>query len=120
MNMRVFYKSLLSLLGFFSVQMKAETEVNIASWGTANQSTTFDGFNRDWNAQNAVNGSSSECSHTVEQSDPWWKLDLKKTYTVNRVTITNRICQTVNCEIWINGAVIRIGNDPSDVLGNPV
>ncbi|XP_059403833.1 uncharacterized protein LOC132139476 [Carassius carassius] len=118
MNMRVFYKSLLSLLGFFSVQMKAETEVNVASWGTAVQSTTYSIF-ANWNAQNAVDGSSSYCSRTNEQSDPWWKLDLKKTYTVNRVTITNRICPTVNCEIWINGAVIRIGND-SSVLDNPV
>ncbi|XP_026099366.1 uncharacterized protein LOC113070322 [Carassius auratus] len=117
MNMRVFYKSLLSLLGFFSVQMKAETEVNVASWGTAVQSTTY-GIFANWNAQIAVDGSSSYCSRTDTESDPWWKLDLKKTYTVNRVTITNRICPTVNCEIWINGAVIRIGND-SSVLGNP-
>ncbi|XP_052405796.1 uncharacterized protein LOC127951796 [Carassius gibelio] len=116
MNMRVFYKSLLSLLGFFSVQMKAETEVNVARWGTAVQSTTFNNFG-DWHAQNAVDGSSSDCSGTDSESDPWWKLDLKKTYTVNRVTITN--IQLSCCVNWINGAVIRIGND-SSVLGNPV
>ncbi|XP_026064120.1 uncharacterized protein LOC113047075 isoform X1 [Carassius auratus] len=115
MNMRVFYKSLLSLLGFFSVQMKAETEVNVASWGTAVQSKTFNNFG----AQNAVDGSNDVCSGTKKINNPWWKLDLKKTYTVNRVTITNRICQRGNCENWINGAVIRIGND-SSVFGNPV
>ncbi|XP_059404335.1 fucolectin-like isoform X3 [Carassius carassius] len=112
MNMRVFYKSLLSLLGFFSVQMKADTEVNVARWGTAVQSTTFYG----WYAQRAVDGSGYFCSRTNEQTDPWWKLDLKNMYTVNRVTITNRLMCCVN---WINGAEIRIGND-SSVLGNPV
>ncbi|KAF4115212.1 uncharacterized protein LOC131537573 [Onychostoma macrolepis] len=117
MNMRVFYKSLLSLLGFFSVQTKAEREVNVASWGTADQSTTFYGFDRDWRAQNALDGSRYGCTCTDEQSNPWWKLDLKKTYSVNRVSITNRL---ICCENWIDGAEIRIGNDSSDVFSNPV
>uniref|UniRef100_A0A8C2CC46 Fucolectin tachylectin-4 pentraxin-1 domain-containing protein n=1 Tax=Cyprinus carpio TaxID=7962 RepID=A0A8C2CC46_CYPCA len=97
--------------------MKAETEVNVASWGTANQSTTFYGLDHDWYAQNAVDGSNYVCTRTEEQSDPWWKLDLKKMYSLNRVTITNRL---ICCENWIDGAEIRIGNDSSNVLGNPV
>ncbi|KTG06649.1 hypothetical protein cypCar_00031642 [Cyprinus carpio] len=109
-----------SFQGFFSVQTTAETEVNVARWGTAVQSTTYYTYFYGWHAQKAVDGSSSYCSRTNTQSDPWWRLDLKNMYTVNRVTITNRICGSVNCEIWINGAVIRIGNDSSNVLGNPV
>ncbi|KAL0189896.1 hypothetical protein M9458_016995, partial [Cirrhinus mrigala] len=57
------------------------------------------------------------CSHTELQSDPWWTLDLLKTYSVNRVTITNRPdC----CDGRINGTEIRVGNDSSDVFSNPV
>uniref|UniRef100_A0A671TFW9 Fucolectin tachylectin-4 pentraxin-1 domain-containing protein n=1 Tax=Sinocyclocheilus anshuiensis TaxID=1608454 RepID=A0A671TFW9_9TELE len=74
-------------------------------WGTAAQSTLF----YDWYTQNALDGLSSTCSHTTTHTDPWWKLDLMKMYSVNRVTITNRPdC----CESRINGAEIqiRIGN----------
>ncbi|XP_016345462.1 fucolectin-1-like [Sinocyclocheilus anshuiensis] len=113
MNMRTFYKSLLLLLGFFSVQAKAGTEVNVARWGTAAQSTLF----YDWYTQNALDGLSSTCSHTTTHTDPWWKLDLMKMYSVNRVTITNRPdC----CESRINGAEIRVGSVSSDVFSNPV
>ncbi|KAL0189903.1 hypothetical protein M9458_017002, partial [Cirrhinus mrigala] len=57
------------------------------------------------------------CTHTASQSDPWWKVDLLKTYSVNRVTITNRPdC----CDTRINGAEIRVGNAALDVFSNPV
>uniref|UniRef100_A0A673IGD6 Fucolectin tachylectin-4 pentraxin-1 domain-containing protein n=1 Tax=Sinocyclocheilus rhinocerous TaxID=307959 RepID=A0A673IGD6_9TELE len=83
------------------------------TWGTANQSTLY----YTWYAQNALDRLNSTCTHTDLQSDPWWKLDLLKTYSVNRVTITNRPdC----CEYRINGAEIRIGNNSSDVFSNPV
>uniref|UniRef100_A0A672KLF2 Fucolectin tachylectin-4 pentraxin-1 domain-containing protein n=1 Tax=Sinocyclocheilus grahami TaxID=75366 RepID=A0A672KLF2_SINGR len=88
-------------------------EVNIATWGTPVQSTLA--YN--WYAQNALDGLSSTCTHTDAQSDPWWKLDLLKTYSVNSVTITNRLdC----CSTRINGAEIRIGNNSLDVFSNPV
>ncbi|KAF4111662.1 hypothetical protein G5714_008693 [Onychostoma macrolepis] len=114
MNMNVFYKSLLFLLGFFSVQTKAGTEVNVAGWGTADQSTTY----TTCYAQKALDRLRSTCSRTVTQSDPWWKLDLMKTYSVNRVTITNSLQDC--CYRWINGAEIRIGNHSSDVFRNPL
>ncbi|XP_073693718.1 uncharacterized protein [Garra rufa] len=110
--MRV-YKSLLFLQGFFSVQTKAGKEVNVAKWGKATQSTTA-GY---WYPQNALEGNNLTCSHTATQTDPWWKLDLTKTYSVNRVTITNRLdC----CDTRINGAEIRVGNVAYDVFSNPV
>ncbi|XP_016379928.1 uncharacterized protein LOC107717630 [Sinocyclocheilus rhinocerous] len=113
-NMKVVYSSLSLLLGFFSVQMKANgTEVNTAGWGTANQSTTY----KNSYAQYALDGKNSSCTHTDLQSDPWWTLDLLKAYSVNRVTITNRRdC----CSNRINGAEIRVGNDSSDVFSNPI
>uniref|UniRef100_A0A673HHT5 Fucolectin tachylectin-4 pentraxin-1 domain-containing protein n=1 Tax=Sinocyclocheilus rhinocerous TaxID=307959 RepID=A0A673HHT5_9TELE len=87
--------------------------VNVAAWGTAVHSSD----SSDWYAPNALDGLSYTCTHTTTQTDPWWKLDLMKTYGVNRVTITNRAgC----CESRIDGAEIRIGNKPSDLLSNPV
>ncbi|NP_001108054.1 uncharacterized protein LOC793213 precursor [Danio rerio] len=114
MNMRLFYRSLPLLLGFLSVQTSAAgTEVNIAGWGTATQSTIYmDGL-----PVNALNGISPPCTHTIVQTLPWWRLDLQKSYSVNRVSITNRLdC----CSERINGAEIRIGDVPSDVFSNPV
>ncbi|XP_050970700.1 fucolectin-1-like isoform X1 [Labeo rohita] len=112
MNKREF-KSLLFLLGFFSVQTKAGREVNMATWGRASQSSLY----RNWHAQNALDGRNYTCSHTASQSDPWWTLDLLKSYSVSRVTITNRLdC----CEQRIKGAEIRVGNDSTNVFSNPV
>ncbi|XP_043100880.1 uncharacterized protein LOC122349023 [Puntigrus tetrazona] len=106
MKMRVFYKSLLFLL----VWTKTGGEVNIATQGTADQSTTHIA----WYATNALDGLNSTCTHTELQSNPWWRLDLKTTYRVYRVTITNRPdC----CAERINGAEIRVG---SDLFNNPV
>ncbi|XP_043101298.1 uncharacterized protein LOC122349350 [Puntigrus tetrazona] len=87
--------------------------VNVATLGTANQSTLA--YN--WYATNALDGLNSTCTHTELQSDPWWSLDLMKTYSVNRVTLTNRpLC----CGDRLNGAEIRIGNNSLDLFSNPV
>ncbi|XP_039505386.1 uncharacterized protein LOC120461288 [Pimephales promelas] len=114
MNMRVFFKSLSLLLGFFPLQMKAdEKEVNAAGWGTASHSSFFG----NWYPQNAQDGRPGTCTHTQTQSTPWWKLDLLKVYSVNRVVITNRPdC----CSERINGAEIRVGNDSSNFSSNPL
>ncbi|XP_052417059.1 fucolectin-like [Carassius gibelio] len=107
--MRVFYKSLLFLL----VQTKTEIEVNVAAWGKADQSTTYENCD----AQRALDGINYTFTHTEEKSNPWWKLDLTKTYSVNRVTITNRLdC----CSYRIDGAEIRVGNESSDLNRNPI
>ncbi|XP_048039126.1 uncharacterized protein LOC125263968 [Megalobrama amblycephala] len=113
--MRVFFRSLALLLGFFSVQMKAdEKEVNAAGWGSAIQSTTH---SDPWSAPYALDQRPSTCTHTLVQSNPIWKLDLLKVYSVTRVAITNRPdC----CGERINGAEIRIGNVSSDVFSNPI
>uniref|UniRef100_A0A671P4T6 Fucolectin tachylectin-4 pentraxin-1 domain-containing protein n=1 Tax=Sinocyclocheilus anshuiensis TaxID=1608454 RepID=A0A671P4T6_9TELE len=87
--------------------------INVATLGRANQSTLA--YN--WYAQKALDGKNSTCTHTTTQTDPWWKLDLMKTYSVNRATITNRPdC----CESRINEAEIRIGNNSSHLFSNPV
>uniref|UniRef100_A0A8C2C0B2 Fucolectin tachylectin-4 pentraxin-1 domain-containing protein n=1 Tax=Cyprinus carpio TaxID=7962 RepID=A0A8C2C0B2_CYPCA len=104
---------ILILKAFLDAARVPGGELNIAAWGTADQSTTYSIAY----AQIALDGLSNTCSSTTRQNDPWWKLDLMKTYSVNRVTITNRPdC----CESWINGAEIRVGNVSTNVSSNPV
>uniref|UniRef100_A0A8C1S277 Fucolectin tachylectin-4 pentraxin-1 domain-containing protein n=1 Tax=Cyprinus carpio TaxID=7962 RepID=A0A8C1S277_CYPCA len=112
MNKRDFYKSLWFLLGKFFFE---HVPVNVATWGTADLSILY----HDWYAQNALDGSIYTCSSTPWQTDPWWKLDLMKTYSVNRVTITSKPDCT-SCESWLNGAEIRIGNVSLNVSSNPI
>lgn len=54
----------------------------------------------------ALDGLLNSWTHTNEETNPWWRVDLLKVYRVNRVTITNRPSNADR----INGAVIRIGN----------
>ncbi|XP_067300859.1 uncharacterized protein [Pseudorasbora parva] len=99
--------------GVFLAQIKAdEIEVNAAGWGTPSQSSLY----YDWYPQKALDMNPSTCMHTMIQTNPWWRLDLLKVYTVNRVVLTNR-------NTWserINGAEIRVGNVSSDVVSNPI
>ncbi|XP_051755484.1 fucolectin-1-like [Ctenopharyngodon idella] len=82
---------------------------NLALRRNVTQSSTY-GL---WFAERAVDGnpglvkSWSACSSTTNQTNPWWRLDLRDTYRVTRVIITN-----INecCAERINGAEIRIGN----------
>ncbi|XP_073668795.1 uncharacterized protein [Paramisgurnus dabryanus] len=83
---------------------------NIALGANAVQSSTFDQFA---DANHAVDGNREpiytrgSCSHTAGEENPWWRVDLKSVYSINRVTITNRgDC----CPERIIGAQIRIGN----------
>ncbi|XP_040263665.1 uncharacterized protein LOC120979167 isoform X2 [Bufo bufo] len=58
-----------------------------------------------------------ECTHTRKELRPWWNLDLKSSYRISSVAITNRRdC----CQERINGAEIRIGNSAENGgIGNP-
>ncbi|XP_073533090.1 uncharacterized protein [Phyllobates terribilis] len=71
--------------------------------------------------QNAIDGNkntsfySSSCAHTDQAKNPWWKLDLKQTYKISNVVLTNRMdC----CKERLLGAEVRIGNSPDN--NNPV
>ncbi|XP_067282034.1 fucolectin-like [Pseudorasbora parva] len=82
---------------------------NLALGAPAFQSSTYDNLG----AQNAVDGNRNSilefesCSHTNEDKNSWWRVDLLDVYAVTRVSITNRgDC----CAVRIYGAEIRIGN----------
>uniref|UniRef100_A0A8C1UPW2 Fucolectin tachylectin-4 pentraxin-1 domain-containing protein n=1 Tax=Cyprinus carpio TaxID=7962 RepID=A0A8C1UPW2_CYPCA len=77
-------------------------EENAALWGKPSQSSTYAGSG----PKMALDGLLNSWTHTNEETNPWWRVDLLKVYRVNRVTITNR----PSFADRINGAVIRIGN----------
>uniref|UniRef100_A0A3P9Q9R8 Si:ch211-215k15.4 n=1 Tax=Poecilia reticulata TaxID=8081 RepID=A0A3P9Q9R8_POERE len=104
---------LFHLLLFFPMY-STQNYKNVALRGKATQARRYIG---EWDifgaASNAIDGNTNSvfrdgsCSHTEQQSNPWWRVDLLDSYVVTRVIITNREdC----CEERINGAEIRIGN----------
>ncbi|XP_062322161.1 uncharacterized protein LOC134023818 [Osmerus eperlanus] len=83
---------------------------NASTGGIAAQSSQWD---KDGAASNAIDQdrknmyTSGSCSHTKAEIDPWWQVDLKKTYNVTFVTVTNRgDC----CSERISGAEIHVGH----------
>uniref|UniRef100_A0A8C2CGN6 F5/8 type C domain-containing protein n=1 Tax=Cyprinus carpio TaxID=7962 RepID=A0A8C2CGN6_CYPCA len=82
---------------------------NLAVDGAATQSSTFPG----WFAEKAIDSNrglqqlNTGCSSTLNETNPWWRLDLRKVYRISEVVITYR--QNC-CTELINGTEIRIGN----------
>uniref|UniRef100_A0AAX7SJC3 Fucolectin tachylectin-4 pentraxin-1 domain-containing protein n=1 Tax=Astatotilapia calliptera TaxID=8154 RepID=A0AAX7SJC3_ASTCA len=89
------------------------SETNVARLGQVSQSSKY-GNAKPENAidgNRASNFNQGSCACTNNNLNPWWRLDLLKTYKINTVTITNRQdC----CPERINGAEIRIGNSLND------
>ncbi|XP_042279125.1 fucolectin-7-like [Thunnus maccoyii] len=118
-------RSVLLLLLFLGT-CSASTYKNVALRGKATQSYRYQGS--PWYvfgaASNAIDGNresdymAGSCSHTIPQTNPWWRVDLMESYVVTSVIITNRgDC----CADRINGAVIHIGNSLQDNgAANPV
>ncbi len=83
---------------------------NLAVDGATTQSSTSTG---NWFSERAIDGNRglqqmlTGCSSTLNETNPWWRLDLRHIYRVSEVVITNR---NDCCAERINGAEIRIGN----------
>ncbi|KAF4115220.1 hypothetical protein G5714_002709 [Onychostoma macrolepis] len=93
---------------------------NRAIGGATIQSST----SQNWFAEKAVDGNRglqqlyTGCSSTLNEADPWWRLDLHDVYRVNKVVVTNR---NDCCAEQINGAEIRIGNSlENNGINNPI
>ncbi|XP_035862258.1 fucolectin-1-like [Sander lucioperca] len=116
--MKLYVFLLLLLLETCSVS----TYENVALRGKATQSDRYE--HAFGSAEAAIDGNresgfhSGSCTHTDEESNPWWRVDLLESYIVTSVIITNRgDC----CELRINGAEIRIGNSlENNGASNPV
>ena len=93
---------------------------NVARGGQVAQSSLYG----QGNPERAIDGnlandwSQKSCAHTNKETNPWWRVDLQKTYKVHSVKITNRKdC----CSERINGAEIHIGNSLNhNGNGNPM
>nr|XP_024002669.1 fucolectin-4-like [Salvelinus alpinus] len=93
--------------------------LNVALKGVASQSSP-NGYG---NAHNAVDGNRESnyhkrsCTHTEQETNPWWRVDLLDLYRVTAVSITNR--GDVVPE-RLDGAEIRIGNSQeNNGINNP-
>uniref|UniRef100_A0A8C7VAN2 Fucolectin tachylectin-4 pentraxin-1 domain-containing protein n=1 Tax=Oncorhynchus mykiss TaxID=8022 RepID=A0A8C7VAN2_ONCMY len=92
--------------------------VYVALGGKAAQSSTFYGGTAKRSLDGIWNSTYEDhsCSHTLGETNPWWRVDLPETYQVPSVTITNRDTSAER----INGAEIRIGNSlENDGNSNP-
>ncbi|ROL45907.1 Fucolectin-5 [Anabarilius grahami] len=107
------------------VAMIQSEGINVAPNGRATQSSVNQGSTACLSlAQNAIDGNrqydlfKGSCTQTNTESDPWWRLDLVKTYTIATVALTNRgDC----CAEQLNGAVVHIGDSlESEGRANPV
>uniref|UniRef100_A0AAZ1XKW8 Fucolectin tachylectin-4 pentraxin-1 domain-containing protein n=1 Tax=Oreochromis aureus TaxID=47969 RepID=A0AAZ1XKW8_OREAU len=102
------------VLNLCEVEVYYATESNTKekkkSIGEATQSSTLSFAT----ASKAIDGrrisfySNGFCSHTAEdETDPWWRVDLQRSFTITAVKVTNRgDC----CAERLDGAEIRIGN----------
>ncbi|KAM9353560.1 uncharacterized protein ABDE67_005946 [Symphorus nematophorus] len=87
---------------------RAPTGENLALQGKATQSSLYE-FGFAYNAIDGNHGSNWEhgsCTHTSNDINPWWRLDLRKTHKVFSVKIRNIDADPER----LNGAEIRIGD----------
>uniref|UniRef100_A0A803J4A7 Fucolectin uncharacterized LOC100491211 n=1 Tax=Xenopus tropicalis TaxID=8364 RepID=A0A803J4A7_XENTR len=94
--------------------------VNLARSGEAKQSSDYN-HALVLTAGRAIDGvkltdlHQGPCTHTNNEYQPWWQLDLKKRYKVKSVIVVNRgDC----CSERLKGAEIRVGDSPTN--NNPV
>ncbi|XP_067300745.1 fucolectin-1-like [Pseudorasbora parva] len=77
------------------------------------KATTQSSTSGDWFAQKAIDGNRglqqvhTGCSSTLNETNPWWRLDLHDVYRVSKVVVTNR---NDCCAEQLDGLEIHIGN----------
>ncbi|XP_027874573.1 fucolectin-1-like [Xiphophorus couchianus] len=72
----------------------------------ASQSSTYSSLGIFYTADKAFNGDRSSCSHTLQQNNSWWRIDLKAVYNISCMSIYNKPGYNTD----ISGAKIYIGN----------
>ena len=87
----------IELYGEAKVLSLAEVEVfshktNLALTGAATQSSLHGSSGPDLAIDGILNGvhNAGSVSHTQEQTDPWWELDLGAAFAIDQITIWNR------------------------------
>uniref|UniRef100_A0A3B3ZRQ7 Fucolectin tachylectin-4 pentraxin-1 domain-containing protein n=1 Tax=Periophthalmus magnuspinnatus TaxID=409849 RepID=A0A3B3ZRQ7_9GOBI len=88
---------------------KNSSKPNVAVKGQAVQSSTLypAAANRAIDGRRDTYYTESSCSHTQEETAPWWRVDLGQIFVVSTIKVTNRgDC----CPERLDGAQIHIGN----------
>ncbi|CAB1345504.1 unnamed protein product, partial [Coregonus sp. 'balchen'] len=106
--------------GIFLLFLKVSVQIdNLALKGVATQSS-LNGYGK---AHNAIDGNresnyfKGSCTHTTQETNPWWRVDLLDVYRVTAVTITNRGYVVPE---RLDGAEIHIGNSlKNNGINNP-
>ncbi|KAM9322257.1 uncharacterized protein KZ484_020455 [Pholidichthys leucotaenia] len=103
-------------------RLKSPRAENVALRGKATQSSRLD--HTCASAHGAIDGNRDayffhgSCTHTNEEANPWWRVDLLESYIVTSVTVTNRGDHRPD---RLNGAEIHIGNSiQENGFANPV
>ncbi|KAJ8007599.1 hypothetical protein DPEC_G00095700 [Dallia pectoralis] len=115
----VFIPGRAKALTLCEVEVYGSPSLNLALNGVAAQSSQFGIYK----ASVAIDGDrtsdfpTGSCSHTEEETNPWWRVVLSTVYRVSTVSLTNRKdC----CSERLDGAEIRIGNSlENNGLNNP-
>ena len=86
-----------------------ETNVALASAGAkAAQSSTQFNSAHNFGASTAIDGQhtgeQSDITHTKEEKDPWWEVDLSESNTITRIVVWNRDSN----RDWLSGAVLSL------------
>uniref|UniRef100_A0A3Q4MKN9 Si:ch73-359m17.2 n=1 Tax=Neolamprologus brichardi TaxID=32507 RepID=A0A3Q4MKN9_NEOBR len=94
---------------FFPFNNLVEPLQNVALNRETVQSSVFEAYGPSKGVDGCRNGNldSGCCTHTLEDLDPWWRVDLLAVYKVSAVTIINRQDAVIE---RILGAQILIGN----------
>uniref|UniRef100_A0A673W0M5 Fucolectin tachylectin-4 pentraxin-1 domain-containing protein n=1 Tax=Salmo trutta TaxID=8032 RepID=A0A673W0M5_SALTR len=107
------------ILTLCEVEVYGNPAVNVALKGVASQSS-LNGYGQ---AQNAIDGNRESnyplgsCTHTTQETNPWWRVDLLDVTRVTAVSITNRGDSSPE---RLDGAEIRIGNSlENNGINNP-
>ncbi|XP_063307056.1 pentraxin fusion protein-like [Pelobates fuscus] len=90
---------------------------NLAGYGIVTQSSGYGsgGAIRAIDGNYDTNYHNHPCSHTNNDYEPWWKLDLRMRATIDLIVITNRQdC----CAERLRGAQVKVGDSPDG--NNPV
>ncbi|XP_078542751.1 fucolectin-5-like [Lissotriton helveticus] len=94
------------------------TTEDLALKGTASQSSQYAYLGLPSYAINTKrNGKYADktCSHTDEEPNPWWRLDLGQSQAIGSIVVVNRAdC----CPERLNGAEVRVGDNENN--NNPV
>ena len=87
-------------------------EENLAYQKNTDQSSTYSDGDATGASGNAVDGNSNtnfnegSCAHTLDEKQPWWRVDLGNVELVNEIYVVNRgDC----CQNRLNPFEIRVG-----------